>query len=232
MSFSLVCLPFAGGGASFYRTWNRLGVEGVRVLAPQLPGREERFADEPFTEVGKAAAHLADETQRLATGDDPVALFGHSFGAMLAHETARELQARGFSRLRHLFVSGAPLVPEQRGQWVPDLDDDTFAAGIEEIAGYRHPAFDNPELRAMLLPALRADVAMHQTYRPDPAGRPLALPVTALRGADDHLVGRAQLEQWSAVTTGTFRTAELPGGHMYLVDSARDLLQWTADHLE
>ncbi|MFE9068522.1 amino acid adenylation domain-containing protein [Streptomyces violaceusniger] len=225
MSFSLVCLPFAGSGAGFYRPWARLRVPGVRVVAPQLPGREELFNEDPYTDVRHAVRHAAAETIRLTQDDTgPVALFGHSLGAVLAYEIARELRARGFDRLLHLFVSGAA------GPWDQQppssaLDDDALAAHVEEITGYRHRAFDNPELREVLLPLLRADTVMYERYRP-PSGEPsLPIPVTALRGADDTLISRERLGQWSATTTAEFATVEIPGGHMYLTERPVPLLE-------
>ncbi|MER8067276.1 amino acid adenylation domain-containing protein [Streptomyces sp. NPDC094034] len=225
MSFSLVCLPFAGSGAGLYRPWARLGVPGVHVLAPQLPGREELFTETPYTDVREAARYVAAETVRLTAEDTrPVALFGHSLGAVLAYETARELLAGGFDRLRHVFVSGAAGPWEQRPP-SSGLDDDALAAHVEEITGFRPPAFDNPDLRALLLPVLRADTVMHESYRPARDEPPLPIPVTALRGADDTLVARGQLDQWRASTAREFRTVEIPGGHMYLTEQALPLLE-------
>ncbi|MFC8989985.1 amino acid adenylation domain-containing protein [Streptomyces sp. NPDC056956] len=225
MSFSLVCLPFAGSGAGLYRPWARLGVPGVHVMAPQLPGREELFTETPYTDVREAARYVAAETVRLTAEDTrPVALFGHSLGAVLAYETARELLARGFDRLRHVFVSGGAGPWDQRPP-SSGLDDDALAAHVEEITGYRPPAFDNPDLRALLLPVLRADTVMHESYRPARDEPPLPIPVTALRGADDTLVAREQLDQWRETTAGQFCAVEIPGGHMYLTEQALPLLE-------
>ncbi|MFF7976482.1 amino acid adenylation domain-containing protein [Streptomyces sp. NPDC007905] len=225
MSFSLVCLPFAGSGAGFYRQWAQLAVPGVRVVAPQLPGREELFNEDPYTDVRQAAHFVAEETIRAtAGGTGPVALFGHSLGAVLAYETARELQAREFDRLSHLFVSGSAGPWETRPR-TSGLDDDALAAHVEEITGYRHPAFDNPELRELLLPLLRADTVMHERYRPTSGASALSIPVTALRGTDDVLVAPDSLEQWSATTTAQFAMAEVPGGHMYLTERPAELLE-------
>lgn len=224
MSFSLVCLPFAGSGAGFYRAWAKEGVEGVRVVPLQLPGREERFVETPYTDVAQAVRELVPQTLRLVGGKGPVALFGHSLGAVLAYEIARELEAQGFSELRHLFVSGSPGPRNGREQQATGLDEDEFLMRVAEFAEYRHDAFDDPELRDLLLPVLRADVAMHESYLPA-SDRALSIPVTALRGTDDELVSAAQTEQWSGTTRGRFETEEFPGGHMYLVDSAKKVLE-------
>ncbi|AKG46648.1 thioesterase II family protein [Streptomyces xiamenensis] len=227
MTLSLVCLPFAGSGAGFYRAWKKLEVAGVDVVPLQLPGREERFIDPPHSDVATAALELAADAMRLTKDKEHVALFGHSLGAVLAFETARALLAQGHPTLRALFVSGSPGPWTGRTHRATGLDDDAFLARVNEFAGYRHAAFDDPDMRELLLPLLRADVAMHEDYRPAD-DRPLDLPVTALRGADDRLVSAADSAQWAAATAGAFTAHEFPGGHMYLTESATALLEFTA----
>ncbi|MFB7124329.1 thioesterase II family protein [Kitasatospora sp. NPDC056273] len=223
----LVCLPFAGSGAGFYRAWN-VAPPGLKVVPLQLPGREELFLEEPFTDASEAAAALAPRILELVGGEAPFALFGHSLGAVLAYELARELGGR--SGLRHLFVSGSPGPGSGRERRATGLDDEEFLARVGEFAGYRHAAFDDPDLRGLLLPLLRADVAMHEDYVPA-SDTPLPLPVTSLRGAEDGLVSRTQAEEWRSTTGASFDYRELPGSHMYLVDSPEVLLATVAQVL-
>lgn len=224
--FPVVCLPFAGSGAGFYRSLPAATAarHGLSVLPIQLPGREELFLDEPFTDVAAAVAQLApqviDRTARLPR----FALFGHSLGAVLSYEIARELQRRGERRLAHLFVSGSPGPWTGRDARASGLADEEFIERVQEFAGYRHAAFDNPDLRELLLPVLRADVAMHEDYQPS-SDEPLDVAVTSLRGATDDLVTAWHAQQWRSVTRGGFDYTELPGGHMYLVDSPAVLLR-------
>ncbi|WP_018791067.1 thioesterase II family protein [Salinispora arenicola] len=213
----LFCLPYAGGGASLYRGWPPTALPGVTVEPVQLPGREERYGEllpSDFDEVVRAVVTQIDSAR---APEDQIALLGHSYGAVLAFEVARRLTARGEVTLRHLFASGsvAPGTPLHRPS--ADLDDDEFVAHVEELAGYRHPALADPDLREVLLPVLRADVAMHESYR---ASVPplLSVPVTAVRGRDDHLVSAADCAGWQTVTNAGCKVAELPGGHMYLAD--------------
>ncbi|WP_280403518.1 thioesterase II family protein [Nocardia brasiliensis] len=227
----LACLPFAGSGAGFFRDWEKLDIPEVTVLPVQLPGREERFPDDPFTEVADAVAELTPKI--LADADDhaPIALFGHSLGAVLAYEIARELERIGHPGMRHLFVSGSPGPHNGRTERATGLADAEFLAGVQRFAGYRHAAFDDPELVEVLLPVLRADVQMHENYRAT-STEPLSVPITALRGERDELVSREQAEQWTTVTRGRFTYRELPGGHMYLVDEPEQLLRLIAGSSE
>jgi surfactin synthase thioesterase subunit len=223
MNHSLVCLPFAGGGAGFYRGWRSLPDEALRIVPVQLPGREELFIEEPYHDVIEAARALASRVVDLTRGT-PVAVFGHSLGAVLAFELARELENSADCDLQHVFVSGSPGPWSGRADRATGLPDDEFVARVERFAGYQHEALADPDLRDLLLPLIRADVEMHENYKPC-SDQPLRTPVTTLRGTDDTLVSADQAGEWRGATTGAFGSVELPGGHMYLVESPRVLLE-------
>ncbi|MFJ5270400.1 thioesterase II family protein [Streptomyces sp. NPDC088358] len=225
---TLVCLPFAGAGASFFRPWQRAAGERLTILPLQLPGRERRIDEDPYTDARTAADGLLDDL-RTALADDPrlprrIALFGHSLGAVLAYELAHRLAgAPDGTELVRLFVSGSPHPAEQRSRRATGLPDDAFLAQVNEFAGYTHEALDDPEMRELILPTLRADVEMHESYVPS-TDLALPVPLTVLRGSDDELVGRDEAAAWAKAAGGDFRSVELPGGHMYLTGSAGALL--------
>src|SRR4051794_36920377 len=97
----LFCLPHAGGGAAAFRRWADGMAAAVEVVAVQPPGRETRFREPPFTDWRSLVVSLAD----ALPADRPFALFGHSLGALLAFELARELRRRGGPPPDHLFVA-------------------------------------------------------------------------------------------------------------------------------
>lgn len=88
---TLFCFHALGGGASaFYRLASALA--GVTAVAVQLPGRESRIAEKPYTCFERAAAETAEA---LSEWDDlPYAFFGHSMGALLAFRSAQILAKR------------------------------------------------------------------------------------------------------------------------------------------
>lgn len=226
----LICLPFAGAGASFFTPWQDLAPEGLRILPVQLPGREQRFVEPPHTD----AADAVDEAYALTTAQlgegARVAVFGHSLGAVLAYELAHRLEATPGVSLDGLVVSGSPGPWTRRADHANDLPDDEFVARVRTFAGYSHVALEDPEMRALLLPTLRADVRMHETYVPS-SDRPLSAPITSVRGRDDELVSAVEAAQWAWATTGKLTTAELDGGHMYVTERAEALLRLTAAEL-
>ncbi|MBP2478954.1 surfactin synthase thioesterase subunit [Crossiella equi] len=223
---ALLCLPFAGAGASFYRPWTRLAGEGLTVLPVQLPGRERLIDEPPYQDVASATEGLLVQARRLLGDTTRVALFGHSLGAVLAYELAHRLAAEPGLAVVRLFASGSPAPANQRQHRATGLSDEDFLQRVEEFAGYRHEALEDEEMREMILPTLRADVAMHENYVPT-TDTPLPAPITAVRGLADTLVSTEEAAGWGKVTTVDFDLHEVPGGHMYLTGSAPALL----DHI-
>lgn len=218
----LVCLGFAGSGASFFQPWRKLAPDGLEIMAPQLPGREWLIEEEPPADMDDAADILLPEIVTAAAGRR-VALFGQCFGAILAFELARRLAAAEGPRLVHLFPSGSQSPWAPRPTWATGIGDDELVRRVREDIGYEHEALAEPELREVLLPALRADMESHEAYVAAP-GEPLGIPVTALRGRQDPVVSADEARAWSRTTTGRFSLVEFDGPHMYLLDEAEELL--------
>jgi surfactin synthase thioesterase subunit len=219
----LVCLGFAGAGASFFRPWHDLAPPGLRIVAPQLPGREWLVDEEPPSDVGAAVEALLPDVLAATTGQR-VALFGQCFGAVVAFELARRLTTVDGVDLVHLFPSGS-LSPWASGpDWAVGADDDELVRRLRDDIGYSHDALAVPELRELILPALRADMTSHGGYLAQEA-EPLTVPVTALRGRCDPVVSAAEAAGWARATTGRFALVEFDGAHMYLVDRADELLR-------
>ena len=222
---ALVCLPFAGAGASFYRPWSSDAYRSsLRVVPLQLPGRERRIGEEPYRDVHAAVDELVGQLPGALEGAERVVLFGHSLGAVLAYELAARLVGVSGIEVVRVFVSGSPPPDAPRRQRATGLPDDEFLAAVREFAGYHHAAMDDPEVRELILPTLRADIQMHEDYRPGTRD-PLPVPVTVLRGTGDKLVAAQEAMGWAKFTGRDFGYAELAGGHMYLVESSAPLLR-------
>jgi surfactin synthase thioesterase subunit len=224
MAVPVLCFPYAGAGASVYRRCQEVEASGIVIRPVQLPGREELSDEELCTDAASAVAAMLPDILDLVEDSSELALFGHSLGAILAYETAHQLSEIAGPTVVRLFVSGSPGPWTQRVNRATGLTDEQFLDRVAELAGYRHPALEHPELRELLLPILRADVAMHENYRP-PVGKPLDVPVTSLRGSQDELVSAAQAAEWTDATVGECRTVEVPGGHMYLLESPASLVR-------
>lgn len=208
----LVCFAHAGGGDSSYRAWPVALRPAIEVWTASLPGRAwgtpEPFADSWAPLVDR----LADSLDPSA-GDPPLALFGHSLGALVAFEVARTLERRHGQGPVHLFVSGSKAPPRRAGgQPRPARDDQLIEAMDEAYGGVPAEVRAEPELLKRFVGILRADLELLEAHRWE-AGEPLACPITAIAGASDVHALPADVEHWADLTRGGFEAVTVPGGH-------------------
>jgi len=226
----LFCLPYAGGGATVFRGWPDLLPVEVEVAAVQLPGREGRMKEAPLTSMSDVVAAVTAAVLADAHVDRPFALFGHSMGALVAYEVTRELEGRRERAPAWLFVAGhgAPHLHRAEPR-IHDAPEEEFTARLRSLAGTPDEILERSDLMDVLLPLLRADFEVCETYE-FRAGAPLSTPITAVGGLADTLTPRRHLEAWRDVTNGTFQLRLLPGGHFFLNERPDLLLRaLTAD---
>jgi surfactin synthase thioesterase subunit len=219
----LLCLPFAGAGASAFRGWPETLPHDVDVVALQPPGREGRIAEPPFRSLLPLVESLADAVDGVL--DVPLVLFGHSMGALAAFELVRSLRRRESALPAHLVVSGlrAPQLP-RRSPELHRLADAALVVELRRLGGTPRDVLEHDELLELVLPTLRADLTMCETYEyvPEP---PFACPVSAWRGRFDREVDDCELEAWAEHTSGGFDTRIFPGGHSYPVTARARLAE-------
>ncbi|MEV6280660.1 alpha/beta fold hydrolase [Nocardia sp. NPDC051832] len=208
----LVCLPHAGGSASYFFSTARALAPHYEVLAVQYPGRQDRRQEQPFTSVDELADAIAG--QLLAWTDRPLAIFGHSLGAVIGYEVAHRLLDSGREPTT-LLVSGRRAPSRTRVEDVHTRSDQGLLDEVAALDGTDPLALADPDMRRMVLTALRADYTAVENYR-DTARKPLRLPVYAHIGLDDPRVTVAEAESWAQHTTGRFQLHTYPGGHFYL----------------
>lgn len=215
-----MCFPHAGGGASSFYSWARdLAHVPVEVATLRLPGREARIREAAIEDLSVLVAHI-DEALEAGGDTRPAVWFGHSSGARIAFEVARRRRARGGPLPGHLIVSGAPAPDVVRS--TPTLhriaDDDEFLQAVATAyGGVPAAVLAHAELRALIAPALRADLKMHERYVYTDAA-PLPMPITAFGGTDDQSVSEGWLRGWERHTAGPFRWRLFPGDHFYVHD--------------
>jgi pyochelin biosynthesis protein PchC len=213
----LVCFPHAGGAASYYFPFSQSLAPTIEVLAIQYPGRQDRHAEPALDHISQLADGV-EEALRSQPRTGPLAFFGHSMGAVIAYETALRLQDQGLP-VDHVFASGRRAPSCYRADSVHQRDDDGLLQEVTLLGGTSPAALRDPDLVAMMMPALRADYRAIETYRHQP-GRRLHCPVTALVGEDDPRTSVDEARAWSEHTDGPFRMHVLPGDHFYLNQQA------------
>lgn len=225
----LFCFPYAGGGAGLYRSWAEKLPAYIEVFAVQLPGRETRTREMPFTRMGALVQSLMPVIHELS--DEPFAFFGHSMGAIIAWELASQMKRQYGSEPIHLFVSGrrAPQVPDTD----PPLHELPEAEFVEEVIrfnGVPQEAANHPELMELKTPLLRADFELCETYTYQPE-LTLNCPITAFGGLEDLSETHERIANWRERTTKFCKVHMLPGDHFFLQTSQTRLLQLLSEEL-
>ncbi|WUS99992.1 alpha/beta fold hydrolase [Streptomyces sp. NBC_00708] len=216
----LLCLPHAGGSAGFFHSWGNALGDDVEVVAVRYPGRQERIAEEPVDDIELLADSISAELAPLL--DTPLALFGHSMGASLAYEIALRLEARYGVVPAALMVS-CRKAPHLLTPRTAALSDDGLIDEVRRLGGTDSALLAEPELRELILPAIRADFSAVARYAARP-GVPVGCPVTGYVGDSDPDVGPEAVRAWRRVAPRGFDLKVLAGGHFYLVDRRAELL--------
>lgn len=210
----LFCFPYAGGGTNIYRSWATKLPPQVDVCPAQLPGRGHRIREASYTNVPALTKTLVEAIRPFL--NYPFAFFGHSMGAILAFELARELRRTSNPQPVHLFASGrsAPQMPRLKEKTF-DLPEAEFIGKVREINGTPKEVLEHPELMEVMIPLLRADFEVVETYTYEPDA-PLDCPITVLGGLQDFDVPREKLEAWREQTTSAFSMRILQGDHFFI----------------
>lgn len=225
----LFCFPYSGAGASVYYKWAEILPGSIEVCAVQLPGRETRLMEEPYTELAPLVEDMAEVLRPYL--DTPFAFFGHSMGALISFELSRHLRRAAGIEPSRLLVSGhqAPQVPDSEPP-IHTLPEPQFIEKLRSLDGTPEEVLANAELRELILPILRADFSVCETYAYT-ASRPLSCPISAFGGLQDQYVPRSTMEAWRELSSGTFSLRMFPGGHFFLKENQNLLLRAIAQDL-
>lgn len=211
----LLCFPHAGGSARVFYKWSELLPSTVEVCSLELPGRGRRLFETPFTSIDLLLPALGPELLPLL--DIPFVCFGHSLGARIAFEFCRWLQKIYQLTPQHFWVAAAraPHLPSDTPpiHGLPDLD---FIAELRRYSGTAEEVLNNPELMSLMLPALKADFSLLETYRYRPSVR-LDCPITGFWGQQDDIATQSDVAAWQQ-HTNAFSLESVPGNHFFTHD--------------
>ena len=211
----LLCFSHAGGSARVFYKWSELLPSTVEVCALELPGRGRRLFETPFTSIDLLLPALGPEL--LPFLDIPFVCFGHSLGARIAFEFCRWLQKIYQLTPQHFWVAAAR-APHLLSDTPPihDLPNPDFIAELRRYSGTAEEVLNNPELMSLMLPALKADFSLLETYRYRPSVR-LDCPITGFWGQQDDIANQSDVAAWQQ-HTNVFSLESVPGNHFFTHD--------------
>ena len=218
----LFCFPYAGAGASVFYTWPQTLPAEVEVCPVQLPGREARLMEKPYS----AMPELVEKLDEMLTPylDMPFAFFGHSNGAIMSFEMARRFRRQGRTLPLHLFLSGRPAAHlPSRHPVIHHLPEPEFIDQLRRLEGTPEEVLNNKEIMQLLIPLLRADFSLAETYQYQEEP-PLEIPFSAYGGATDKDVNEDEVAAWGVQTSGPFHLRMFPGGHFFINENRAQVL--------
>jgi len=226
----LFCFPYAGGNAITYRTWSDFLPTNIEVCPIELPGRGSRMREKAYTNIKPLVTDLAKALVPFL--DKPYAFFGHSMGSLIGFELVRIFRKKKLPRPVHFFASGhiAPQVDSGHDP-IYNLPDAEFKEELRKLEGTPEAVLNNEELMELLIPMLRADFELNETYTYEP-GAPLNCPISVYGGAQDRDVDRQSLEAWQEQASSGFSIQIFAGGHFFLQSEQTIVLQTLSHELK
>jgi medium-chain acyl-[acyl-carrier-protein] hydrolase len=225
----LFAFPHAAGSIRLFRSWPSYLPNFVEVWSVELPGRDSLINLKPYYSLHPMVEHLTSLVG--ARLDCAFTFFGHSMGALLCFELARELRRRSWAQPEAIFVAGhrAAHLPDPRPP-IRALPEDELIRELKRLDGTPQEVLNDPELVQLFLPAIRADMTVCETYEYT-AEPPLACPIVAFGGANDREIAPDEIAAWAEETRAGFRLRMLPGGHFFLRTAKADLLNLLGQEL-
>lgn len=212
--------PHAGGGPAGMAELAEACPGTVDPWSVNLPGRQARLAEPPRTDL---AGLVRDMTRGMTPYiDRPFALFGYCGGALLAYLVAAELTGMGHVPRRVIVGSAAAPDVGAHPRRLHRLPSAAFWDELIDQGGVPPEVAEHRDLRPVLEPALRADLALLAGYRHVP--RP-ALPcgITVLHGRVDRHIRRGGLLGWRRQSTRRLVLREMPASHWIVEEAPRDV---------
>jgi medium-chain acyl-[acyl-carrier-protein] hydrolase len=220
----LFCLPHSGRGAFQFASWKNFLPQVLDICPIQLPGRENRLRESPYTRIQTIVENLASALNLYL--DRPYILYGYSLGALIAFELARELRRRKIRPPLSLYTLArrAPHLP-QNDPPVHHLPDDLFLAEVvRRYNGMPAAILQDVELMKLLMPALRADITVLETYIYEEE-EPLDCPIYAFGGKFDSTVKEKDLEAWRLHTSSGLELKIFDGDHFFIRNNQQSIFR-------
>jgi medium-chain acyl-[acyl-carrier-protein] hydrolase len=219
----LFCFPYGGAGVSIFRDWYHALPKSIELCPVQLPGREERLSERPFTNMISLITELGEQLESYL--DKPYAFFGHSMGALISFELTRYIRRSKLLQPTYVFASGCS-APQTLKTSSPifELPNSEFIEKLRQMKGTSESIIQNSELMELLLPLIKADFELCETYKYNHEP-PLELPFYVFGGLEDLSVSKDSLVAWCNQTTSRVQLKMFPGEHFFILNYQQPIIE-------
>lgn len=207
------CFPFAGGSVNTYFSWKEEFVDDVELVLVQPPGRGARILEKAHESMQDYISELLKHPDYMT--DVPYILFGHSLGARVAFELASQLIDKNCPAPVSLVASGSR-APHTNNRNAPtfDLPEDEFVHEIIRLNGTPIEITQNEEMMSLVLPVLRADIKVAETYLAEKHAMPF--PIVVFSGDSDPSINDEEVQAWQELSEFEVEMNMLPGDHFFI----------------
>jgi medium-chain acyl-[acyl-carrier-protein] hydrolase len=227
----LFCFPYAGGAASIYSAWQQYFDSSVCICPVRLPGRERRIREPLIKDIGNLLEQA--ESNLTPAFERRYAFFGHSMGALIAHQLTLRLAMHGKRLPELLFLYARPAARK----WIPDTwnsivdsSDEEFLKLLNELDPNTMDIMKDETSRAFFLPILRADFELCASWK-NTSSQPIDLPILGLYGNHDRTSSEETMVEWKSATTKRFDLFEIDGGHFFINSNRETVIEIVRDEL-
>ncbi|GAB2931019.1 hypothetical protein GCM10027181_32270 [Rheinheimera gaetbuli] len=147
--------------------------------------------------------------------EKPYLLFGHSLGSRVAYELCCQLVAAK-KRLPECLIASGSAAPHMLEQVniTYDLPEKEFLNELKKYNGTPSEVLENKSLMELLMPLLRADFRISQTYTAEQIV--LDLPFEVFYGGQDFSVKENNVFAWSELSSKTANMTCFSGDHFFI----------------
>lgn len=227
----LFCFPYAGGSTQMYHHWKQSINPGIELIPIELAGRGKRFNDPLYRDFNELITDVFQQIQS-DIGKGPYAFFGHSLGALISFELVHKIMAEKLPFPNHVFYSGksAPNTQSKRKFFYYLLEPEQFKEEIIKLGGTPPEIFEHSEFENLFLPLLKNDFKMAECYSFIPGRKLYSGDITVLLGKDDSLSAE-QCHSWSTCTSGICKIIYFNGGHFFINNESKNVINIINDTL-
>lgn len=228
----LYCIPYSGGSADVYLKWNKHVPETIEIVPVELAGRGKRIKQPLHESLEEVVSDIADMIESDHNDWESYAILGHSMGALLAFETYYELLRRGVDMPDHMFFSGRKAPQNKTKTQFYLLPEEEFLKVVFVYGGTTPAIMQNPELRKLFLPILRADFKIAETYDYKSRTEKITCPITIVNGTEDDSVLEFDMNEWCEFAGSTFTNKEVQGDHFFIMENIEETVKILIEELE
>ena len=208
----LFCFHHAGGSSLIFSKWKNMP-PALKVIPVEMPGHGIRMGEKCIVDFDRLVDMLTEEVNKQC-GESNIYIYGHSLGAALAFEVAKNLESNYGRRVTKLFVAGRhPPYMKEPSKYRTTDGMDALKEELLKLGMVTEDNINDKIFQESFLPMIYADYRLHENYRYK--GGMIDIPVVAFSGSDDESAPNDIVSGWGKVTSSTFRQYQLYGGHFF-----------------